>query len=64
MENVERKVLFTYEEPIELGDHKVKKIKQVPRGIKFKTEGGPVLIETEAKETWTEEELHDLLNNK
>jgi hypothetical protein len=64
MENVERKVLFTYEEPIEVGEHKVKKIKQVPRGIRFKTEDGPVLVEVEAKETWTEEELHELLNNK
>ena len=64
MENVERKVLFTYDEPIELGDHRVKKIKQVPKGIKFKTEEGRILIEVETKETWTEEELHELLNNK
>lgn len=62
MEKVERKVLFSYEEPIEIGEHKVKKIKQVPKGIKFKTEEGPVLVELEAKETWTEEELHELLN--
>jgi hypothetical protein len=64
MENVERKVLFTYEEPITIGENKVKKIKQVPRGIRFKTEDGPVLVEVEAKEAWTEEELHELLNNK
>jgi leucyl aminopeptidase (aminopeptidase T) len=32
--------------------------------IKFKTEEGRVLVEVEAKETWTEEELHELLNNK
>jgi hypothetical protein len=64
MENTERKVLFTYEEPIELGEHKIKKIKQVPKGIKFKTEEGRVLVEVEAKETWTEEELHELLTNK
>jgi hypothetical protein len=64
MEKVERKVLFTYEEPITIGQHKVKKIKQVPKGIRFKTEDGPVLVEVEAKETWTEEELHGLLTNK
>ena len=64
MENVERKVLFTYEEPITIGENKVKKIKQTPKGIKFKTEDGPVLVEVEAKEAWTEEELHELLNNK
>ena len=64
MENVERKVLFTYEEPITIGENKVKKIKQTPKGIKFKTEDGPVLVEVEAKENWTEEELHELLNNK
>ena len=64
MENVERKILFTYDEPVTIGGHKVKKIKQVPKGIKFKTEEGRVLVEVEAKETWTEEELHELLNNK
>jgi len=62
MENVERKVLFTYDESVVVGDHKVKKIKQTPKGIKFKTEEGRILIEVEAKETWTEEELHGLLN--
>ena len=64
MENVERKVLFTYDESVVVGDHKVKKIKQTPKGIKFKTEEGRILVEVEAKETWTEEELHELLNNK
>jgi hypothetical protein len=64
MKKVERKVLFTYEDPITIGQHKVKKIKQVPKGIRFKTEDGPVLVEVEAKETWTEEELHGLLTNK
>ena len=62
MENVEKKLLFTYEEPIEIGEHKVRKIKQVPKGIKFKTQEGPILVEVDAKETWTEEELHELLN--
>jgi hypothetical protein len=61
---MEIKLLFKYEEPITIGENKVKKIKQVPRGIRFKTEDGPVLVEVEAKEAWTEEELHELLNNK
>ena len=62
MKNVEKKVLFKYDEPITIGEHNVKSIKQVPRGIRFRTENGSVLKEVEAKETWTEEELHELLN--
>ena len=64
MENVEKKVLFKYDEPVTIGEHKVKAIRQVPRGIRFRTENGPVLKEVEFKETWTEQELHELLNNK
>jgi hypothetical protein len=64
LENTERVVLFKYDEPITIGNHKVEAIKQVPKGIRFRTENGPVLVEVEAKETWTEEELHELLNNK
>jgi hypothetical protein len=64
MENVEKKVLFKYDEPVTIGEYKVKAIRQVPRGIRFRTENGPILKEVEAKETWTEEELHELLNNK
>ena len=63
LENTEIVVLFKYEDPIELGEHKVKAIKKVPKGIRFRTENGPVLVEVEAKETWTEEELHALLTN-
>ncbi len=63
MENREIKLLFKYEEPITIGEYKVKAIRQVPRGIRFRTEEGPVLKEVEFKETWTEEELHALLMN-
>jgi len=64
LENTERKVLFKYDKPITIGENKVNAIVQTPKGIRFRTEEGRVLIETETKETWTEEELHDLLNNK
>ena len=60
---MEIKLLFKYEEPITIGEHKVKAIRQVPRGIRFRTENGPVLKEVAQKETWTEEELHALLLN-
>ena len=60
--NDERKVLFKYEEPVTIGEHNVKAIVQAPKGIRFRTEEGRVLVEVEAKETWTEEELHELLN--
>ena len=63
MENTEIKVLFKYEEPKTVGEHKVIAIRQVPRGIRFRTEEGPILKEVEAKEIWTEEELHALLND-
>ena len=63
MENFERKILFEYDEPKVVGEHKIKKIVKVPRGIRFRTENGPVLIETvEVKEEYTEQELLDLLN--
>jgi hypothetical protein len=63
MENFERKVLFEYEEPKTVGEHQIKKIVKVPRGIRFRTSNGPVLIENvESKETYTEEELLELLN--
>jgi hypothetical protein len=58
---MEIKLLFKYEEPITIGEHKVKAIRQVPRGIRFRTENGPVLKEVAFKETWTEQELHALL---
>ena len=58
---MEIKLLFKYEEPITIGEHKVYAIRQVPRGIRFRTENGPVLKEVAHKETWTEQELHDLL---
>ena len=61
MENVEIKLLFKYEEPKQVGEHKVIAIRQVPRGIRFRTEEGPILKEVAQKETWTEEELHALL---
>ena len=58
METFERKVLFEYEEPKTVGVHQIKKIVKVPRGIRFRTTNGPVLIENvEVKETYTEEEL-------
>ena len=60
---MEIKLLFKYEEPITIGEHKVKAIRQVPRGIRFRTENGPVLKEVVFKETWTEQELHALLLN-
>ncbi len=60
---MEIKLLFKYEEPITIGEHNVKAIRQTPRGIRFRTENGPVLKEVEHKETWTEEELHNLLLN-
>lgn len=60
MEIKEIKLLFKYEEPITLGNHKIYAIRQTPRGIRFRTENGPVLKEVEYKETWTEKELHDL----
>ena len=63
MVNTEIKLLFEYEEPKQIGEHKVIAIRQVPRGIRFRTENGPILKEAEAKETWTEEELHTLLLN-
>lgn len=60
MEIREIKLLFKYEEPITIGEHKVFAIRQTPRGIRFRTENGPILKEVEYKETWTEEELHNL----
>ena len=63
METRQIKVLFKYEEPITIGEHNVKAIRQTPRGIRFRTENGPVLKEVEHKDTWTEQELHDLLQN-
>ncbi len=62
MAEFERKVLFEYNEPKEVGTHKVKRIKQVPKGIRFRTEDGPILIENvEKKDSYTEEELLALL---
>ena len=60
---MEIKLLFKYEEPKQIGEHKVTAIRQVPRGIRFRTEQGPILKEVAFKETWTEEELHTLLLN-
>jgi len=60
---MEIKLLFKYEEPKTIGEHKVIAIRQVPRGIRFRTEQGPILKEVAFKETWTEEELHTLLLN-
>jgi hypothetical protein len=60
---MEIKLLFKYEEPKTVGEHKVIAIRQVPRGIRFRTENGPILKEVAFKETWTEEELHALLLN-
>jgi len=63
MENFERKILFDYDEPKTVGEHQIKKIVKVPRGIRFRTKNGPILIENvESKETYTEEELLALLN--
>ena len=62
MENFERKILFEYNESKVVGEHKIKKIVKVPRGIRFRTENGPILIEgVEIKDSYTEEELLDLL---
>jgi hypothetical protein len=58
---MEIKLLFKYEEPKQIGEHKVIAIRQVPRGIRFRTENGPILKEVAFKETWTEEELLNLL---
>jgi len=63
MENREIKLLFKYETPVTIGEHKVIAIRQTPKGIRFRTENGPILKEVERKETWTEQELHDLLQN-
>jgi hypothetical protein len=60
---MEIKLLFKYEEPKTVGEHKLIAIRQVPRGIRFRTEQGPILKEVAFKETWTEEELHTLLLN-
>jgi hypothetical protein len=60
---MEIKLLFKYEEPKTIGEHKVIAIRQVPRGIRFRTEQGPILKEVAFIETWTEEELHTLLLN-
>jgi hypothetical protein len=60
---MEIKLLFKYEEPKTIGEHKVIAIRQVPRGIRFRTEQGPILKEVAFKETWAEEELHALLLN-
>jgi hypothetical protein len=63
MENFERKVLFEYKEPKLVGKHEIKKIVKVPRGIRFRTTNGPVLIEgVEIGERYTEEELLKLLS--
>ena len=57
-----KKLLFKYDEPKEVGNHKFKKIKKTEKGIKFKTTEGKILIENvEDKETYTEEELLNLL---
>lgn len=63
MEFREIKLLFKYEEPITIGKHKVFAIRQTPRGIRFRTENGPLLKEVEYKESWTERELHSLLSD-
>jgi hypothetical protein len=64
MEDFERKVLFDYEEPKVVGEHKIKKIVKVQRGIRFRTETGPILIENVPdKDNYTEQELFDLLTN-
>jgi hypothetical protein len=63
MEFKEIKLLFKYQEPITIGEHKVIAIRQTPRGIRFRTEEGPILKEVEHKDVWTEEELHTLLLN-
>ena len=63
MENREIKLLFKYETPVTIGEHKVFAIRQTPRGIRFRTENGPILKEVEYKNVWTEEELHNLLQN-
>jgi hypothetical protein len=55
--------LFKYVVPITIGEHKVIAIRQTPRGIRFRTEEGPILKEVEHKDVWTEEELHTLLLN-
>jgi hypothetical protein len=60
---MEIKLLFKYEEPKQIGEHKVIAIRQVPRGIRFRTEQGPILKEVAFKDTWTEEELLNLLTN-
>jgi hypothetical protein len=60
---MEIKLLFKYDEPKQIGEHKVIAIRQVPRGIRFRTEQGPILKEVEFKETWIEEELLNLLTN-
>jgi len=60
---MEIKLLFKYEEPKTIGEHKVIAIRQVPRGIRFRTEQGPILKEVAFKDIWTEEELHALLLN-
>ena len=61
MENREIKILFKYETPITIGNHKVIAIRQTPKGIRFRTENGPILKEVDHKEIWSEQELHDLL---
>jgi hypothetical protein len=61
MDFFERKLLFKYDEFKVVGKYKIIAIIQVPKGIRFRTENGPILKEVEFKETWTEEELLNLL---
>lgn len=57
-----KKTLFKYNPPKEFGEHTIKKIKRTENGIKFKTTTGKIIKEiVEQKETYTEEELLDLL---
>jgi hypothetical protein len=63
MEIREIKLLFKYEEPVTIGEYKVYAIRQTPKGIRFRTEDGPILKEVQQKDDWTEQELHNLLLN-
>ena len=57
-----KNLLFKYDEPKQVGEHTIKKIKRTENGIKFKTTTGKIIKKiVEDKESYTEEELLDLL---
>lgn len=59
---MELKLLHKFEEPIEKNGTKIYAIRKVFKGIKFRTENGPILVETTIDpETLSLDELLELL---